>query len=119
MSFCQLSDSETRVATDRIIIDGAAIVGCPLPQTESFATAISNQLVIFINEFGYGELTLSEIMLAIFINSAGYNRADGQFMKVKFFGNNISVDFISDVLSNYIQIRNTLDRKFQNEIDGY
>lgn len=120
-SFCQLSDLEERVATDKIIIEGAAITGCALPQTESFAAAISNQLIKFINEFGYGELTLSEIMLAFLINSKGnYKFPTGtEIDRVKFIGNCINVDFVAEILSNYMSIRNSLDRKFQNEIDGY
>lgn len=121
LSFSQLNELDLRIATDTIIIEGTAIVGCVLPQTEMFADSISKKIAEFINEFGYGELTLDEIMLAFFINLNNNQKmpAGIEIDRVKFYGTCMNVEFISDILSNYNRLRKYLDRKFQNEIDGY
>lgn len=103
------------------MIKGAAIYGCRLPTTEGFAEVISDQLSIFINEFGYGNLTLSEIILAMHLNAASAIRyPSGDYQeRVEFSGNCFNVVFIAKILEVYRTLRNGLDRKFQNQIDGY
>lgn len=120
LSFCQLSETALRIATDKIIINGAAIFGCGLPQTELLAEAISDQLIDFILDFGYEELTLDEILLSLLINSKGVKFPSGaELEQVKFSGVCIGVDFIASILSNYMYLRNMLDKKIKNKIDGY
>lgn len=120
-AFWELTPDEVRLATDSIMIKGAAISGCSLPTTEGFAEVISDQLSIFINEFGYSNLTLSEIILAMHMNAAGGMRyQSGDYIDiVEFSGNCFNVIYISKILEVYRNIRNNLDRRFQNEIDGY
>lgn len=120
-SFFEMNESELRHAVDQIMLRGAAISGCPLPQTEFFAGYIAEELIIFINDFGYKELTFNEILLAIRLNSCGgLSFSSGLGIDpIQFFGTSFNVDYISKVLSNYISIRRQLDRKFQNSIDGY
>lgn len=120
-AYWELNPEEIRLATDSIMIKGAAISGCSLPITEGFAEIISEQLSIFINEFGYCNLTLSEIILAMHINAAGGLRyASGDTIdRVEFSGNCFNVVYISKILEVYKTLRSNLDRKFQNEIDGY
>jgi hypothetical protein len=45
--------------------------------------------------------------------------SDGDSVKVEFRGNCFNVDFVSNVLSAYMSMRNSVDRKLQNQIDGY
>jgi hypothetical protein len=120
-SFCQLSKEKKRYATDNIMLRGAAISGCALPETEFFATYISEELEIFISDFGFEELTLSELLLALRLNSKNemkYTSGD-EITNVQFSGKCFNVDFFSKVLRNYMILRNNLDRKIQNHIDGY
>lgn len=121
-SFCQLEGNDLRVAVDQIMLRGAAISGCPLPGTEGFAEVIAKELISFINDCGYGELTLSEIILAMRLNAAGGNRhpGTGDYMdSVSFSGNCLNVFYVSKILSNYFLLRNNLDRKFENKVNGY
>jgi hypothetical protein len=120
-SFSQISDSDQKYGCDQIMLKGAAISGCALPQTEFFAEIISVQICEFISKFGYEQLTLAEIILSLQMNAkVGLRYPSGlEVEQVPFVGSCFHVDFLSRVLSNYMTIRNLLDSKFKNFIDGY
>ena len=103
------------------MLRGAAISGCQLPHTDFFADFIASELKIFINDFGYSDLTYEEIMLALRLNAkGGLKYASGEYQEqVEFFGSCFNVNFIAKILANYCIFRNALDRKLQNQIDGY
>ena len=121
LSFCQLQGNDLRYATDQIMVRGAAITGCELPGTEYFADMLSNELVEFISNYGYGEYTLKEILTALRLNTQpGMRWPSGlEIERIAFTGSCFNVDFLARVLGTYSQLRNILDRKFQNFIDGY
>lgn len=121
LSFCQIDEDKLRWCTDQIMLRGAAISGCTIPGTEFFAEIISEELRNYILNFGYKDLSYEEILLALRINSkGGYKYPSGIDLEpVAFFGNCFNVDYFSKVLNNYMAIRNMLDRKLQNIIDGY
>lgn len=121
LSFCELDETDMRYAIDQIMFKGAAIFGCALPNTEMFAKYISDEIRDYILEFGYGELTVSEIILAFKMNigSEIKNPLGDNLKCVEFYGNSINVSFIGKVLSNYMIIRNNLDTRIKNQIDGY
>lgn len=100
---------------------GAAICGCALPTTEGFAEIISNELETHIKAFGYESLTLSEIILAMHLNASGdVQYPSGEVAeRIEFTGNCFNVVYMAKILSVYKFLRNHLDRKFQNQIDGY
>ena len=116
-----MNEKEIRRNIDQIMFRGAAISGCSLPQTEFFAGFIAEELLVFINEFGYSEYTFDEIILALRFNSmGGLKRSSGEDIEqVDFLGSCFNVNYISRVLSNYALVRNQLDRKLQNQLDGY
>lgn len=120
-SFNQIEENKLRWHVDQIMLRGAAISGCAIPATEFFAEIISEELSSFILNFGYEELTYAEILLALRINSkGGYKYPSGiEIEPVVFFGNCFNIDYFSKVMSNYMAIRNLLDRKLQNFIDGH
>jgi hypothetical protein len=121
LSFCQLEGNNLRVATDQILLSGAAISGCPLPHTEGFAEILSNEIIEFVNEYGYGELTLEEILTALRLNARGGLKLPTgiEVEHVPFSGNCFNVVYLSKVLSNYKTFRDILERRLQNFIDGY
>lgn len=116
-----MDEKALRVATDQIILRCSAIVGCEMPFTEMFANILSEQIISFIIGFGYNNLTLSEIILAIETNIASSLKmpAGIEVEEITFSGRCVNVTFLSKVLKNYISIRNLLDRKLQNVVDGY
>ena len=121
LSFCELDGLNERVAIDQIMFRGAAISGCALPMTETFATFIAEEITAFILNFGYGELTLEEFLLAMRLNAYGKirNPAGEDFDQVNFSGNSINVVYLGKILKNYMALRNNLDRKITNQLDGY
>lgn len=121
LSICQLDENESRLVADQIILKSAYIIGCPTPETEFYAEGLAKEMMEYLNEFGFSELTLSEIILALRLNTKGGLRfpTGVEVEKVLFSGTCFNVDFLSKVLSNYMAFRNILDRKIENFIDGY
>lgn len=121
VSFCQIDDSKIKWHIDQIMLRGAAICGCALPNTEFFADIIGEELLDFILNYGYKELTYQEVLLALRFNAkGGFGLPTGLELEIiSFFGNCFNIDYISKVLTNYGKIRTLLDRKLQNVIDGY
>ena len=50
LSFCELSELDQRIAIDQIMFRGAASSGCALPQTETFASFIAEEINKLSNE---------------------------------------------------------------------
>ena len=120
-SFCELTENDLRLATDQIILNCSAIVGCEMPYTELFANVLSEQIISFLMDFGYPTYTLKEVLLSIRINcTQKFSISDVvDIEEIPFTGRCVNVNFISKVLKNYATLRHTLDRKLQNFIDGY
>lgn len=121
LSFSQLPENELRFTADQIILNAAAISGCPTPLTDFFAEVLTSQMNEYINDFGFNELTVSEIVLAFQLNTKGGLRHPSglEIDKVHFSGTCFNIDFMSGVLSNYMALRKHLDRKLENFLDGY
>lgn len=121
VSFCEMDDEFCRTVLDQIMLRGAAIYGCSLPQTDYFAGFIAEELKIAINNLGFGEMTEEEILLAMRLNCEHALKYPSgiEIEKISFVGNTFNVYFISNVLEKYTILRNHLDRKIQNQIDGY
>ena len=121
LSFCEIDGNLVRATVDQLMLRGAAIYGCSLPQTEFFATFIAEELESIIRDFGFGELTEAELLLALKLNcTTGIKLPSGlELEKVAFTGGTFNVFFISGVLEKYMKIRNMLDAKIQNQIDGH
>ena len=121
MSISEMDESSLRFATDEIIVKGAAIYGCDMPQTEFFAAKLSDEIVAYLLEFGFENLTTREVLLALRMNAQGdiKNPLGENLVQVDFYGSFIHISFLAKVLNNYMVIRNNLERKFQNHIDGY
>lgn len=119
-SFFELDESETRLATDMIMIDGSSLYGCPLVFSELLASAISRQIENYIND-NYPEISDDEIIFALQINMQSDIRfPSGELIPVvEFYGSQFNVSFLVKVIEKYMRIRNILDRKLQNLIDGY
>lgn len=121
LSFCELDDLGARVVIDQIMFRGAAISGCSLPMTETFAKFIADEISSFILDFGYGELTQDELILAMRINAFGKikNPAGEDLEQVQFAGSSINVFYLGKVFYNYKVLRNNLDAKIKNLLDGH
>lgn len=116
----QLNESDIRWATDKIMFKGAALFGCPLPQTELLATEISKEIEVFFKE-NRPDLSLAEIILALRLNTlTGLTHPyEGYSDQVDFFGNQFNVMFLAKIIARYVCFRNALDSKFINALDGF
>lgn len=121
LSFSQLGSNDLRIATDQIIIRGAAISGSAMPQTEGFAEILSDEILKFITDFGFGNLTLAEVLLAMRLNCQRKLRySSGDYIPtVEFSGVVFNVQYLAKILNNYEAARRSFDGRFQNLIDGY
>jgi len=121
MAFSQLDEQELKTAADAIILKAAAISGCSTPETELFADVLTKEMVLYLNGFGFGNLTIEEIFLALRLNTKGELRYPSglEIEKVHFSGSCFNIDYLSKVLSNYMAVRNNLDGVLRNKIDGY
>jgi len=121
VSFCHIPELEMRWHIDQIMLRGAAIGGCAIPNTEFFAEIIGDELQGFILNFGYAEFTYEEILLAMRLNAkGGYKYQSGaELESIAFYGTCFNIDYFSKIMGNYSAIRTQLDRKLQNQIDGY
>ena len=117
----ELDEADRKIAAAQIVFTGTCLTGCNTPSTDAFMDALCEEILIFITEFGYSDLTEEEINLSLRINcKGGYKFESGLDIRpIQFTGYTFNVNFLADVLSNYISIRKMLDRKFQNFIDGY
>lgn len=119
LSFCEMAQEEITWGIDQIMCRGAAIYGCKLPDTDFFGTFISEEVQKLIIEFGYGELTLEEVLLAMMLNAKAEMSSDVEIVPIYFSGECFNVCFLAQVLNNYLKIRHNFDRKIQNFLDGY
>lgn len=120
-SFFEQNNNEILLSTDQVILRCSAIFGCDLPHTDHFANILSEQIISFIMKFGYSELTVNEVILAMEINlpqcfTLGINY---DIEQVLFSGRTVNVNFLAAILKNYKIVRHYFDRKIQNHLDGY
>lgn len=121
ISICQKEGDSLKVDVDQLILIGAALFGSAIPATEFFADIIGKELVIFIYDAEIESLTFEEMLLAMRFNTkSNFNPPKGLDIElVSFTGAYFNISFFSKIIFNYLQVRNQLDRKIQNQIDGY
>ncbi len=103
-----MSEKESATAATGIIFKVSVICGCQLPTNDHHINALESEFLIFLNEFGYGNLTVEEILLAFRMNST-FKLRD----KIEIYGAIFNIDYAAKVLRLYIEERYRLDRKAQ------
>lgn len=119
-SIFDLTEEDKKIFASEVIVTGASIAGCAMPNTEFFLDRLVKEVITFLIQFGYKELTEDEIFFAIRLNSNTQLKlpAGIEVEKISFFGSVFNVDYLSMVLSNYMTIRNLLDSKVRNKLRG-
>jgi hypothetical protein len=120
-SFSEMAADDRQLAWDNILLNGAACTGCELPGSDIFASRIASQISNYIFSFGFKDYNLDEIFLAHQLN------AHGNFDELKmldidvipFQGKYFNLNYFAAVLGNYKKIRDFIDRRLQNFLDGY
>jgi len=103
------------------LISVSVISGHGLPENTFFANRLIKELSNHFCNFGYDELTISEIVLAFNLNCKVNLRypSGADIEPVEIFGKYISVDYVSRILNTYRTLRIILDNNLKNIIDGY
>lgn len=116
-----MDDLSKRVCLDQIMFRACAVGGCELPQTDIFATYITEELEKFINTFGFESFTQDEFLFAIQLNAYGRirNSAGEDMDQVESFGGFVNVVYLGRIFKNYKVLRDNLDRKLKNLLKGY
>lgn len=113
--FSSIDEETKKDLIDKFIVDASTIVGCPLPTTELFADSLSVQIIRYLTDFGFGNLTLDELNLALLLNLNGDIGIDNSV--VEFTGKFINVAFLAKVLKRYMIARKIVDGKIINNLD--
>lgn len=117
----QYEKENLRNEIDTMIPRFSAISGCNLPNTSFFSWFVTDEIMIFLRDFGYSDYSLQEVLLAFRFNSEGGNKYPNgeEVEQIRFTGSCINVDYLSKIMLNYKQMRDLLDKKIKNKIDGY
>lgn len=118
---CDMDEKQLRTTADQIILKCSAYTGAELPATDFFADTLSEAIISFVLNMGYGDLNENEIIFSMEMNLTHVHRLPGgmQLQQFEFSGRCVNLTFIANVLSNYMAVRNHIERRFQNLIDGY
>lgn len=97
------------------------LTGIAMPSNEKFLSLLVEELVILLRLPKFSNLCVKELTLAARMSIDGSVRfLNGDCMaRVEMFGANISVDYISQILAQYLIARNELDALIKNITDGY
>lgn len=118
----EMTEPELSLATDEIIISAASITGCGIPESELLARNLSKSILSYLNDFGYSDYTVSEIIAAMRFNSNPEfrNPVSGNFFEVSTCSKlRVSVDYLASVLNKYKVLRTAFERKIENKLEGY
>ena len=121
ISIFEMDEKNIKVFCDALIFKCSAFTGCELPVTDYYADVLSASIIRFLLDMGYGDLTLEEIELALSVNCSHQHKLPLgiELPEITFFGKGLNIFFLSKILGNYMILRNHLDRRFQNLIDGH
>jgi hypothetical protein len=115
-----MADEEMQWSIDQILLRTSAMYGITPLESEMLVQFLSEEIKSIILEFGYGELTLQEVILAMKLNFINSRWPSGlEVQSIAFFGDFVSAKFISNVLDVYLNLRHICTRTIENHLDGY
>lgn len=106
--------------TDLITIRVSAITGCELRATPLFDKVLSDEVGLMLADFYLDDLTISEICLAVRLNSWPLIKYTGgkDIEKVP-IPQKLNVDFLMKILYNYKILRDYMEKEFANKLAGF
>jgi len=102
-----------------LLVKVCAISGAELPPTDFFSNILSNEFIKFLFDFGYADYNIEEFLLSFRLNANGMKYPSGDMMDKIYFKKCMSINLAADVFGNYRILRNTMDTRLKNLIDGY
>ena len=121
MAISQMDNEDLEISLNDFIERVALITGIPMPSSEKFLEILVEELIILLKLPKFNNLCTDELLLAARMSVEGGVRfTNGDYMeRVDLFGANISIDYISQILTQYLTLRNGLDAMIKNIVDGY
>lgn len=121
MAISQMDNEDLEISLNDFIERVALITGIPMPSSEKFLEILVEELIILLRLPKFNNLCTDELLLATRMSVEGGVRfTNGDYMgRVDLFGTNISIDYISQILTQYLTLRNGLDAMIKNIVDGY
>lgn len=116
-SFFSFDNGAKDIMISSLIVRICAMVGCNIPP-DDYLDVLEEMLLDFLSSFELDVLSYQEMILAFKINAIGYS-GELEIDQIKFTGRNLGVEYIANVLKNYMKQRNLLEGKMRNCIDGY
>lgn len=101
-----MTEKEASAAVTGIIFKVSVICGCQLPTHDAHINALEAEFLNFIEENGYGVMTVEEVLLAFRLNAA-FKLND----RVEIYGAVFNIDYAGKVLKQYLMERWRLDSK--------
>lgn len=122
-SLFQIEESEFKAFVCALVFKISAMTGIKLPKELEYIEELEYELGKHLLENTYRELSTEEVHLALRVNlpyplTALRFPSGIEIDRVEPQGDCVSVEYVSLVLRNYKVIRNAIDRKLQNFIDG-
>lgn len=116
-----LSKDNLEYFGDKLLFKLSALFGFSIPHMDVQARSISRELIDFIFDFGYSHYNEDEVELALKLNlKTGLYIPEPVEIETATSNRSLpNVDFFSKVLFNYAALRNSLDKRIQNVIDGH
>ena len=91
-----MSEKESSAAVTGIIFKVSVICGCQLPTHDAHINALEAEFLNFIENNGYGVMTVEEVLLAFRLNAAFKLKE-----RVEIFGAVFNIDYAGKVLKQY------------------
>lgn len=106
IAFLDMTEKEASAAVTGIIFKVSVICGCQLPTHDAHINALEAEFLNFLEENGYGVMTVEEVLLAFRLNAA-FKLND----RVEIYGAVFNIDYAGKVLKQYLNERWRLDSK--------
>lgn len=112
LSIRQMSTKEQGITTAGILLTVAVISGCPLPTDGRHLKILESEFIKFLFENNsFSQLTYDEIITAFRFNSAGQLEE-----KVKHYQNMFNLDYLGEVLNQWVKYKRNLQEKVRREL---
>lgn len=103
-----------------VVLKASSIYGFKPMPTDLFLNDLCDTIIDYLFKFEYGELLWSEVKLALVINSHPNLKypSGEEYESVQIKGHYFNVQYLGQILANYMVFRNNLDEMIKKMFDG-
>lgn len=114
-----MDESDIEINLYEFIERTSLITGISLPINDIYLKLFINEFIILLRLPKFRNLCIEELLLAVRMSIEGSVRdVHGEVLqRVELFGASISIDYVSQILNQYISLRNGLDSFIKTIID--